>query len=81
MTTDDRLQNDDAPLLERPPVYRSYLLRFWQERSEQLPHAFWRFSLEDPLTSHRQGFPNLDALTSWLRAEMTRAQDASGDTV
>jgi hypothetical protein len=81
MTTDDTLQNESAPLFERPPVYRSYLLRFWQERSEQLPQTLWRFSLEDPLTARRQGFPNLEALTSWLRAEMTRAQDAAGDSV
>lgn len=81
MTTDDKLQNENAPLFERPPVYRSYLLRFWQERGETLPQTFWRFSLEDPLTAHRQGFPSLEALTSWLLSEMTRAQDAAGDPV
>lgn len=81
MTTDDQAKQDDAPLFERPPVYRSYLLRFWQERGEQPAQAPWRFSLEDPLTAHRQGFATLQALTTWLQAEMTRAQDSAGEPV
>lgn len=81
MTTEDTPQKDDASLFERPPFYRSYLLRFWQERSEQPPQASWRFSLEDPLTAHRQGFASLQALTTWLQAEMTRAQDSAGEPV
>jgi hypothetical protein len=81
MAIDDKLRSEDSPLVERPPAYRSYLLRFWQERSEQLPQTFWRFSLEEPLTSRRQGFSSLEALTSWLRAETTGAQDVAGESV
>lgn len=57
------------PAFSKPPGYRSYLLRFWEERSEQTEAAVWRFSLEDPLTAQRQGFADLDALTAWLRTE------------
>ena len=79
MTTEEKLPYDDVPLVERPPGYRSYLLRLWQERSEQSSQVLWRFSLEDPLTARRQGFPSLEALTHWLAGEMNRAQDATDD--
>jgi hypothetical protein len=46
------------------------LLRFWEERSEQ--PAVWRFSLEDPQTTRRYGFANLEALVDWLRAQIDR---------
>jgi hypothetical protein len=51
-------------------VYRSYLLRFWEERGDEPAAPVWRFSLEDPQTTRRQGFANLAALTQWLQAEM-----------
>ena len=36
-------------IFERPPRYRSYLLTFWEERSQDsATPAEWRFSLEDP---------------------------------
>jgi hypothetical protein len=54
----------------RPPVYRSYLLRFWEERGEAPAAPVWRFSLEDPQTARRQGFASLSALTTWLQTEM-----------
>jgi hypothetical protein len=57
---------------EQPPVYRSYLLRFWEERSEQPVRRVWRCSLEDPLTGSRHGFANLTALTDWLNTELAR---------
>ncbi len=57
---------------EQPPVYRSYLLRFWEERSEQPARRVWRCSLEDPLTGSRHGFANLTALTDWLNTELAK---------
>jgi hypothetical protein len=55
---------------DRPPVYRSYLLRFWEERGERPAAPVWRFSLEDPQTTHRQGFASLNALAQWLQTEI-----------
>jgi len=55
---------------DRPPVYRSYLLRFWEERGETRTPSVWRFSLEDPQTAHRHGFASLSALTDWLQGEL-----------
>lgn len=45
--------------------YHAHVLRFWQERNR--PGA-WRFSLEDVRTGKRQGFADLDALITFLRA-------------
>ena len=55
----------------RPPRYRSYLLRFWEERSRSLdiPPA-WRFSLEDPRTGHKRGFGSLAALMEAVLREL-----------
>ena len=57
---------------EQPPVYRSYLLRFWEERGEHPARRVWRCSLEDPQTGSRHGFANLTALTDWLSAELAK---------
>ena len=57
---------------DQPPVYRSYLLRLWEERGEQTAVRMWRCSLEDPLTGNRQGFANLTALLEWLTAELAK---------
>jgi hypothetical protein len=72
-------QADSLPLYERPPGYRSYVLRFWQERSDQPTLTVWRFSLEDPSTDERYGFPDLQALIEWLRAEMAKEQPSAND--
>jgi hypothetical protein len=60
----------EPTLADRPPAYRSYLLRLWEERGEGHLAPVWRFSLEDPQTTHRQGFATLAALTHWLQAEI-----------
>jgi hypothetical protein len=60
----------------KPPAYRSYLLRLWEERSEQPAMVAWRCSLEDPLTNQRHGFGSLDALMDWLKAELARPEPA-----
>ena len=56
---------------DRPPRYHAYLLRFWEVRSEYpgRPPA-WRFSLVDAETRQKYGFPDLEALVAFLRAEM-----------
>ncbi len=62
---------ENGSFLARPPGYHSYLLRFWEERSERLPLAVWRFSLEDPLTDQRYGFATLQALVQWIQEQTT----------
>jgi len=46
------------------PQYLSYLLRLWAVKSTGGTH--WRASLENPTTGDRQGFPNLEALFTYL---------------
>ena len=65
----------EVSAFERPPSYRSYLLRFWEERSAQPVSTVWRFSVEDPHTTQRQSFADLDALIAWLKAEVQNAPD------
>jgi hypothetical protein len=60
----------------KPPTYHSYVLRLWQERSEQPALVAWRCSLEDPLTDLRHGFASLEAMLAWLQAELARPDEA-----
>ena len=57
-------------VIERPPRYRSYLLTFWEERSQD-PQVVetWRFSLQDPHTGQRRGFACLADLCAFLEQE------------
>jgi hypothetical protein len=58
-------------IFEEPPRYRSYLLTFWEEQSQDpAASAVWRFSLEDPRTGRRRGFADLEALIAALEQEM-----------
>ena len=59
-------------VFDKPPRYRSYLLTFWVERSQdpKTPKV-WRFSLEDPHTGQRRGFASLEALVAALQQEMS----------
>jgi hypothetical protein len=60
-----------------PPRYRSYLLRFWQERSKgQGGTSVWHFSLEDPHTGLRRGFANLEALIAVVQREIDQVEGA-----
>ncbi len=70
---------EDSPLFARPPGYHSYLLRFWEERSGETPTTVWRFSLEDPATDQRYGFPSLEALEEWIKAKMAASETVSTD--
>ena len=64
----------------RPPAYKSYLLRYWQERQSP-PHTAcsWRFSLDDPLTGEREGFANLEAMFRHLEQQLKRERDNKTD--
>ncbi len=79
MMTDPKPEKDTTPLFERPPGYHSYLLRFWEERSEELTQTLWRFSLEDPQTNQRYGFANLAALVDWLQAKINVSLEEGGE--
>jgi hypothetical protein len=58
-------------IFDKPPRYRSYLLTFWEERSQDpAAYALWRFSLEDPRTGQRRGFADLETLIAALEREM-----------
>ena len=56
------------------PQYLSYLLRLWAVKSAG--ETYWRASLENPTTGNRQGFPNLEALFTYLEWV---AQDPSSE--
>ena len=58
-------------MTKSPSPDRAYLIRCWQE-SNALPHApRWRFSVEAVLHEReRWGFKDLDALFTFLRAEL-----------
>ena len=44
--------------------YLSYLLRLWKVKGEG--GTRWRASLENPVTGERHGFPDLEALFTYL---------------
>jgi hypothetical protein len=58
------------PIFNKPLRYHSYLLRFWEDRSQSAADpAVWRFSLEDPRTGERQGFATVQALLTFLLSQ------------
>lgn len=66
----------DRPLTDtgEPSIYRSYLLRMWQEA--QTGDA-WRASLQSAATGERQGFTSLDDLFDFIRREAAVARTGS----
>ncbi len=50
------------------PKYHSYLIRFWQEDSQEEPA--WRFVLVNLITGQRWGFANLEGLTVFLQDQV-----------
>lgn len=57
------------------PHYRSFLLRFWQERGQGVDSSrMWRFSVEDPHTGEQRAFAGLERLVAFLQAQ-TEAPD------
>ena len=64
-----------------PPRYRAYLLRCWEVRSPHPSHLpAWRFSLEDSHTGEKHGFTDMEALNTFLRAELAQAEPLQGDS-
>jgi hypothetical protein len=55
----------------RAPRYHSYQLRCWSEGL-----GIWRFSVEDPHTGERRGFPEMAALVAFLDATLGAAGSA-----
>lgn len=68
---------DISLILDKPPRYQTYLLRCWQERSQQDEGlvVVWRFSLEDPRTGQRRGFASLEALLASLKTELSNDKE------
>ena len=57
---------------DTPPVYRTYILRFWEERSpSENKAAAWRYSLEDTETNVRHVFNDLNGLIVFLKRQVT----------
>lgn len=53
----------DRKLGKRPLRHHSFILSLWQERDEP---PVWRLSLEDPHTSVRRGFKEIQELARFL---------------
>ena len=65
---------------DKPPRYRSYLLSFWEERSQNPDTpVVWRFSLEDPHTGQRRGFASIEKVMAFLRTELVSNRDKPPD--
>lgn len=59
---------------EESAIYRSYLLRMWQEGQAG---DSWRASLQSASTGERQGFASLDSLFDFIRCEAASARTGS----
>ena len=63
-------------ILGEAPRYRAYLLRCWAEHGPSAPApAVWRYSLEDPHTGERRGFPTLAAMVAFLEVAMAPGRE------
>ena len=49
---------------KRPLRHRSFILTLWQEAGDP---PLWRFSLENPHTSQRHGFKDVNELMQFLQ--------------
>jgi len=64
------------PLSRHLPQHHTFLLRCWEERSQDVRIASqWRFGLENSHTGQRYGFANLDELQAFLKNEVTGNYD------
>ena len=55
----------------RPPRHEAFILRLWQDgRGREDDQPVWRLSLENPHTSERMGFKDLEALVAFLEQWM-----------
>lgn len=54
-----------------PPVYRTYILRFWEERTPDSDKKnSWRYSLEDTDSNVRHVFQSLDDVIVFLQKQV-----------
>jgi hypothetical protein len=61
---------------QQPPHYHAYMLRMWEERSQDYGEgAHWRFQMEDPHTGRRHGFNDLSALLAYLQGVVAYHED------
>ena len=78
MLTDETLPH----MPERPPRHQSYLLRCRETRGCYADCASnWRFSLQDPRTGEEQHFADLNALLTFLQAELPGAGGENSATL
>ena len=58
-------------MFEDPPIYKTYILRFWEERdaAQNGQPSVWRFSLVDPETETRYGFRSLEEMTQFIEKQ------------
>lgn len=61
-------------MIEEPPRYQTYLLRYWiaprQESPGLRPSPTWHFTLENPQTGERHQFLTLAALRAFLAGQI-----------
>jgi len=56
---------------KQPPLYQAYLLSCLEMRSQHAGRpSTWRLSLQDSRTGRKRVFPNLEALVSFLEADL-----------
>ena len=55
-------------MADRQHRYRTFLLRFWQERSAG--QWVWRATLEEPHSHVRKAFADLERLYTYLREQI-----------
>jgi hypothetical protein len=62
----------------RPPRFRSFLLRCWEEVDDSEDEAgVWRFSLEEP-GGKRLGFSTIKSLMQFLEQDLYKGQGHEG---
>mgnify|MGYP007073335961 CR=1 FL=1 len=51
------------------PLYQTFIMKFWQERSESGKKKVMRFSLEDPVSHVRYGFGTFEEMVQFLKQQ------------
>lgn len=59
-------------IVDKPPRYRSFVLRFWEERPPRAQTSIWRFTIEDSETNTRYGFSSFEELAAFLERNTQR---------
>jgi hypothetical protein len=66
-------------MTRKTAMYQAFLLRCWrEEQATPGGSALWRFSVEEVLHERRKwGFASLEALLTFLRAELAGAEEGA----